>query len=119
MQIDKIVRLTSYDLVCIDRAIEYIHKRYKERISADQLSVEVNLRKEKLQAGFKKKTGFTLHDYILKVRIDRAKTLLLGSNEPVKFICDLIGFKDESHFIKVFKRHTYTTPAEFRYQESA
>lgn len=118
MQLEKIQRLTSYDLQCLDRAIAYIHTHYRNKISSDQLSMEVHLSKEKLQAGFRMKTGMTLHDYIVKVRIDKAKTMLLGSNAPVKSICDVIGFKDESHFIKVFKRHCYTTPAEYRFTKS-
>ena len=110
-------RLSWYELSCIDNAIHYIGKKYSERISADLLAVEVGLNKKKLQAGFKQRTGQTLHEYILSVRVDKSKHLLTCTSLPLKAIAGLTGFKTTSHFCQVFKNIASSTPMEFRLEQ--
>ena len=114
----KIVRLTPFDMRCIEEAILYVDKHYESNISADQLAIEVSLSKGKLQAGFQQKTKLTLHKYIWQVRLEKAKKLLVTTNEPVKKIAAVTGFYDESHFCKVFKRLTTISPVEYRLQQA-
>ncbi len=98
----------------INNALVYIEKYYRIPISADHLSLEVNLSKEKLQAGIYLKTGLTLHLHVLKVRIEKAKELLRDTDHPVKFIAAATGFKRASHFIDTFKRFYAQTPNQYR-----
>lgn len=114
----KELRLTPAEMRCIDEAIQYIEKRYTEKISADGLSFEFGLSKPKLQLGFRKKTGFTLYKYIQQVRIIKAKELLIDTNYPIKAIADAAGFPNESHFCKVFRKMTMTSPVGFRFQQA-
>jgi len=113
----KNVRLSLADLQCIDQALQYIDKHYSDKISAEQLSMEVGLSKEKLQAGFQHRTRQTLHKYIQQVRLERAKLLLVNTNYPVKAVADAAGFVNESHFCKVFKKMLLISPIQFRYQQ--
>lgn len=113
----KAPRLTQADMTCVEMAIVYIDKYYRCKISAEHLSVEVNLPKEKLQAGFQKRTKMTLHQYLLQIRIQKAKDLLANTNSPLKSIAYLTGFKDESYFCKVFKKFADITPIEFRFRQ--
>ncbi|HWK02179.1 MAG TPA: hypothetical protein VNS58_01020 [Puia sp.] len=69
MSLDKILRLTRADMYCIEKGILYIDLHYMDKISAEHLSLEITLSKDKLQAGFQKKTGFTLHEYIVRVPV--------------------------------------------------
>jgi transcriptional regulator GlxA family with amidase domain len=117
MQHIRTVRLTPADMQSIEMAIAYIDKNFRSKISADQLSIEVNLPKEKLQAGFQKKTSLTVHKYVLRIRIEKAKELLINTNSPLKSIASRIGFIDESYFCKVFRRIADTSPMEFRLQQ--
>jgi two-component system response regulator YesN len=112
-------RLSPCDLCTIEGTIAYIDRHYRERLSADQLSVEFNISKSKLQAGFQEMTGLTLHNYILKVRVDKAKRLLKDTNDPVKSIASAMGFKRPSHFIYTFKEFTSQTPSEYRLRRIA
>jgi two-component system response regulator YesN len=111
----KKVRFTPADMQGIDLAIANIDKNYRNKISAEQLSIEVNLPKEKLQAGFQKRTGLTIHQYILQTRIQKAKEMLANTNSPLKVIAFRTGFSDESYFCKVFKKFEETSPIEFRF----
>ena len=114
---DNTARLTPFDLRCIDDALHYVERHYREKISADCLAIEVGLSKEKLQAGFQKQTGYTLHDYILQVRIEKAKVLLVNTNHPVKAIADAAGFNNDSHFCKVFRKLACISPVQYRLQQ--
>ena len=104
-----------YDRICVDQAIAYIDNHYRDALSAEQLSEEVALNIKKLRIGIKRKTGYSLHDYHFKVRIDKSKALLLQTGYPLKYIACNVGFKNESHFCRKFRKFTSMTPNEFRF----
>jgi transcriptional regulator GlxA family with amidase domain len=112
------IRLTLADMKGVELAIAYIDKNYRSKISAEQLSIEVNLPKEKLQAGFQKITSLTVHQYILQIRVEKAKDLLSFTNSPLKAIASVTGFNDKSHLCKVFKKYTSCSPIEYRFQQA-
>jgi AraC-like DNA-binding protein len=109
------IRLSHYDMSCIDQVISYIDKHYRNAISAEQLSLETGLNLKKLRTGIRIKTGHPLHEYHFKVRIDKAKLLLLQTGYPLKYIATAVGFKNESHFCQKFRQFVAITPNEFRY----
>ena len=101
-------------MLCIDQAIAYIEKHYRNAISAEQLSLEAGMSVRKLRAGLKKKTGLTLHEFHFVVRIEQSKPMLLNTANPLKQIANSVGFKTESHFCKRFKEIMALTPIEYR-----
>ena len=109
------VRLSRYDVGRIDQLLVYIDRHYKNDLSAEQLAAEVDLNIKKLRAGIKRRTGFQLHDYHFRVRVEKAKALLLSTAHPLKVIAYQVGFKNESHFCQKFRQFTDMTPNEFRY----
>lgn len=114
----KNLRFSAADLRCIDQAMEYVNKHYTEKISAEQLSMEVGLSKDKLQAGLQVRAGHTLHKYLQQVRLEKAKELLALTNDPVKAVADASGFVNESHFCKVFRKMHLISPVEYRFQQA-
>ena len=62
----------------------------------------------------KKETGKTAKEYIQLKVIDCSKHMLLGSNQTVSQIADMLGFQYPQHFIRMFKQQTGCTPKEFR-----
>ncbi|HWK08116.1 MAG TPA: AraC family transcriptional regulator [Puia sp.] len=116
MRLDGIILLSRWDMERIGNALVYVEKHYRKPISADHLSLEVSLSKEKLQAGIHRKTGLTLHLHILRLRTEKAKELLRDTDHPVKFIAAATGFKTASHFIDTFKRFQAQTPHQYRIQ---
>ncbi|AIQ70315.1 helix-turn-helix domain-containing protein [Paenibacillus graminis] len=93
---------------------EYIYRHLFEEISLQQLSELSGLNPEYLSQLFKKETGLTLMNYIQWERIEEAKKLLAHSNAPILTIGARLTFYDQSHFIKVFKKHTGVTPKQYR-----
>lgn len=63
---------------------------------------------------FKKATGTSPHQYVLKARLDRAQRMLAESDTSMKVIADLLGFTSQSHFNRAFKTHLGETPTNFR-----
>jgi len=107
---------TPYDLDRINAAIVYIDKNYRNAISAEHLAMEVEMDIKQLQAGFQFQKGVTIHNYILRVRIERSMEDLENFRLPIKFIALKHGFSSPSHFGAEFKKQRGMTPKEFRYQ---
>ena len=66
---------------------------------------------------FKKETGQSIHQYIKKARINRAKMLLLSTNQSIQQIADHLAFATPNYFIRCFREEEGVTPAQFRKQK--
>ncbi|MNW62789.1 HTH-type transcriptional activator Btr [compost metagenome] len=65
---------------------------------------------------FKQETGETLFEYLTKVRIEQAKNLLKDPQNKLYEVCYAVGYTDPSHFSKLFKKITGSTPSAYREQ---
>ena len=63
---------------------------------------------------FKRTTGTTPHQYLIKFRVERAKAMLSGSEMPLIEVSSRSGFSHQSHFTRLFRRFTGTTPQSYR-----
>lgn len=63
---------------------------------------------------FKKETGQTFIEYVTGKKIERAKELLDQTNHSVHEICEMLGYDNQSYFIKTFKAQAGVTPTEYR-----
>ena len=59
-------------------------------------------------------TRATLHQYVVRLRLERAKVLLSGSSLPLAEVAAQTGFADQSHFTSTFRRKTSMTPRSYR-----
>jgi AraC-like DNA-binding protein len=116
MRVLPITRLTHGEMAVIKEAVEYINVHFSEKICAEDLCDRFSITARKLQAGFHKQTGYTVHNYLSNVRLLNAK-LLLSGDEPIKIIAEKTGYSNQSHFGEFFKNHTGMTPAEYRLQQ--
>jgi AraC family transcriptional regulator len=107
---------TPYDMDRLTRAISYIEKNYQDAISADSLSVEVSMDIKHLQTGIQLITGMTVHNFQLKVRVDRALVDLADFARSIKSIAFKHGFSSPSHFGTEFKKRIGMNPKKYRFQ---
>lgn len=98
----------------IEQIKEVIHKRYNENITINEIAKEVYLSTTYLCMVFKQETGETVNEYITKVRIERAKELLMDPKNKLYDICYSIGYTEPGYFSKIFKKHTGLSPTEYR-----
>lgn len=98
----------------IELATEFIGTHLSEPISIDFLCRELNVSRNYLYHSFHDFYGQTVNDYITEQRMNKAKTLLSETNEPVYVIAEKIGFENHTYFCKLFKKKTGVSPTKYR-----
>ena len=98
----------------ITRAKEFITEHQAEDISLGQVAKAVNTSSFYFCKMFKKATGLNFTNYLSRIRIERAKNLLLNPNLRVSEIAFEVGFQSLTHFNRVFKKIIGQSPTEYR-----
>jgi AraC-like DNA-binding protein/ligand-binding sensor protein len=100
----------------ITRAKAYIHEHQSEDLSLGQVARAVNASSFYFCKLFKKSTGINFVDYLSRLRIEKAKNLLLNPNCLISEIAFEVGFQSLTHFNRVFKKITGESPTAYRAQ---
>ena len=100
--------------VAITRARKYIDEHQADTLSLTTVAHAVNVSTFYFCKMFKKTTGLNFTDYLSRVRIEKAKNLLLNPNARVSEIAFDAGFQSLTHFNRVFKKITGQSPSAFR-----
>lgn len=98
----------------ITRAKQFIHEHQSEDLSLGQVAKAVNTSTFYFCKMFKKATGVNFTDYLSRVRIEKAKNLLLNPNLRISEIAYEVGFQSLTHFNRVFKKIVGQSPTEYR-----
>lgn len=99
----------------INGAVNYLHKHYTESdFKIGGLSGMSNISLKYFETLFKQKFKMTPKEYVIMLKIERAKGLLLNEKHSVGEIAAQLGYCDIYHFCKTFKNQTGCTPSEFR-----
>ncbi len=98
----------------LDSIIEFISEHYSEVITLDMLSDMAGLNKSYLTRIFKRKTGYTPIDYLIKIRLACAQDLLVNTSLTVTKISVACGFSNPSYFISHFREKVGMTPERYR-----
>jgi len=98
----------------ISRAKAYIKSNQTEDLSLGQVAKAVNTSTFYFCKMFKKATGLNFTEYLSRVRIEKAKNLLLNPNLRVSEIAFEVGFQSLTHFNRVFKKVVGQSPTEYR-----
>ncbi len=110
------VHQENSELPVVTRAREYIEQNQAEDLSLTMVARAVNTSCCYFCKLFKKGTGLSFTDYVSRVRIEKAKNLLLNPNLRISEIAYEVGFQSLTHFNRVFKRITCQSPSEYRSQ---
>ncbi|WP_264446199.1 helix-turn-helix domain-containing protein [Novosphingobium sp. JCM 18896] len=99
----------------IRRAIEAMEARISESLSIDELSRVAGLSPFHFSRQFKLETGRAPNRYLVEIRIERAKLLLVANLDwPLPMIAEAVGYRSASQFSAVFRRETGRSPGAFR-----
>lgn len=79
----------------IDRSIAYLEKHYNERITREKLAVMAGVSNSHFSILLKQQTGFSPSEYLSRLRVHRAKELLLSESGTLREIAQKVGYKDE------------------------
>lgn len=103
----------------VRRAEEYIRGHFATIDSMQEVSDSAGISHDRLRHLFREQRGTSLVTFLTHVKLERAKSLLVHSNLPLKQIATLCGFRDEYYFSSVFRRHTGLPPGGFRQMGSS
>lgn len=98
----------------IIRAKEYIEAHYRENLTLEVLAGVIHMNPYYFSSFFKKHAGENFKDYVNKVRIQHAVSLLVSTNRKTYEIADEVGFRDARSFSEIFLRCYGETPAAYR-----
>lgn len=97
-------------VLCLD----YIYSHIHDRITIHKLADYLGISESYLSKLFHKEMGVALSQYILDLKIEKAKNLLQFSEYSIVDIANYLSFSSQSHFIQVFQKKTGETPHRFR-----
>lgn len=112
-----IVCKTKYSddiLRVIYKAIRYMHEREEMDFSQNEIAGIANMSRTYFSQCFKNVTGKSFNDYATEIRMSKAQQLLVHTNTPIYQIAQLVGFKDEKYFSKLFLQEIGVLPSDFR-----
>ncbi|WP_251554604.1 response regulator transcription factor [Neobacillus muris] len=95
-------------------AKKIIDERFQEEITLESISHKLNINKSYFSELFKEEIGLNFNKYLNKVRIEKAKELLVVHDMSAAKISELVGYKDPVYFSIVFKKFTGFPPGEFK-----
>lgn len=97
-----------------ENILSYIHEKYRDEISLKILSDLFYINSVYLGQLFKKKTGEYFHDYLNKIRLEKALYLIKETNLSMNDIANQVGYKHIEHFYRTFKEFHRCNPGGFR-----
>jgi AraC family transcriptional regulator len=105
-------KLANWQLERLRARVERSHRG--GAISLTELAASCSISPRHLARGFKAATGTTIHTYIRRVRLERAKAMLATEGISLKEISDEVGFANASHFAAEFRQRIGCSPSEYR-----
>lgn len=98
----------------INQIVEYLNNNYGEDLSIDDLALKINYSPSHFSRVFKEETGESPQIYLINLRLQKAKHLLLIRGKTITEIALECGFNSSSHFCVSFLRKYDKTPTDFR-----
>jgi len=92
---------------------EYLQAHYQRNVMIDELTQLTHLSRAYLIRAFRKAVGIPPHTYLLQIRVERSK-LFLAAGKTVRQTAYEVGFADQSHLTRCFKRIVGVTPKQYQ-----
>jgi len=100
----------------IRKLLKYLQTHFRRSIGTREVAEIFGVSRRNLEKRFRKSMHCSLHDYLIKIRIDEAKRFLQYTSEPIETIAALTGFCHAPHFSNTFKKKIGVPPSHFRNQ---
>ncbi|MBD3662272.1 MAG: helix-turn-helix transcriptional regulator, partial [Arenibacter algicola] len=106
---------THLDKKFITKVLGYIAENMSdENLNVEHLADELNLSRSQLYRKIKALTGYSANEFLRKIRLEKAKHMLVNGNESISEVCFKVGFSSPSYFTKCFKAHFGVLPTEIK-----
>lgn len=98
----------------VTNAVQYMAAHYQDNISVEDIAGSLALNPRYFSRLFKKYMASSPHQYLIALRLRRAKALLLETPLSIQQIAEECGFTNSTHFIRAFKQENKITPQKYR-----
>ena len=98
----------------VQQIMKYMEENYREKISLEQIAANMYLSSFYIAKIFKSETGDTPINYLIRLRMEKAKELLRNTDWNNEIVSEKLGYASSGYFIKLFKKTFSMTPREFR-----
>jgi len=100
----------DYKLSCIQNAKTILEKNYSNPPTIKKLSKLVGINLNQLKIGFKYLFDTTIRQFVINLRLDKARHFILNTRLPLGEICNKIGYVNHGHFSKLYKKRFGLSP---------
>ena len=98
----------------VQRIIQYLRANYSQHVSLDQIAQNMYLSPVYISKIFKEKTGDSPINYLIQIRLGKAKEMLEENRGSIRTIAAQVGYDDVYHFSKLFKKYYGVSPLYYR-----
>jgi len=103
----------------VKKIINYLNENYERKISLEQIAHNMYLSPVYISKIFKEETGESPINYLIKIRLEKARDILLASDSgSIKNIANSVGYDDVYHFSKLFKKYYGVAPLYYKRSQS-
>jgi len=107
--------LAAQNNMIVERANEYIHVNYAQKgLTLNEVAQKNHVSPNYLSYLFKKNTGTNLWEYVIKLRMEESKRLILNTDLRRYEISERVGYESPEHFSKIFKKYFGISPSEMK-----
>lgn len=98
----------------VNSVLTYIHSRYYENITLEEIALALNFHKNYLNYCVRKELGITIHKYLINYRLSRAMDFFMYTDLSVAEVAEKVGYKDAKSFTVAFKRFYSISPSKVK-----
>ena len=98
----------------VSDAINIIDGEYTKNITLEEIARRVGVSSQYLSKIFSEETNQTFVEYLTTLRINRAKDIIQTSDQPIKQVGIMVGYKDPNYFSRIFRSVVGVSPSDFR-----
>lgn len=109
---DSIQKVSSR--IDIEEVIQYMNAHYQNNITIDDLAAVMHRSTSAFMRIFKKETGMSPGEFLIQIRLERARKLLLATEQSVTDIAFTCGFNSSSHFATTFLKKYKINPRNYK-----
>ena len=106
------LKLDEYDILALNKAKEILRNNIQNPPNVSGLSKQVKINEFKLKNGFRKMFHITPYKYVEQCRMEKAKYLLENDEMNVNEISQVLGYKYQNNFAKIFRKYYKVSPKE-------
>lgn len=102
----------------VEGICSFIQEHYQKRLTLDTIASEAGFSKYYVNRLFKQYMGTTVVDYLIQIRMKKAKELLRNETYSIKQISGMVGYSEPNYFTWTFKKMEGMSPLKFRYEQA-